>query len=423
MASRVKAAHPIKTGDRLEITQAALVRELLVVTLAARRGPAAEAARCYEETAASSERRATSRSSTPSRPRSRRVRGPVGQASAPAADEAAGGKNNRVESSHVWDKGADYASRARTERRRAPRTRDLFRKKNPVTSISRRASAVWHAGCFGYSSMMDRPRTDLDRRKRKRWLIVGAAIGGRVAAGLALATFEPMASARGCKDALRRCPSRVATCCDVCVEPEHWCRATSAGSPRPLRVVSSACWCARCRSHADTVLGRAVQSRAAAVLAEEPASRATRCALSSVLARAAREPGLDQREHAWAVSARAEPFPAKSNRRCRRKREARLAGQHAIPNCRSHGRGSPRSNSRCASKSTGAARQTAVIGEPQLTGAEGARGTAGQAAHSTTQADYAASPPRDRAGDRSCGTGGPIWRSLSSCATRAASAP
>ncbi|HZF27125.1 MAG TPA: RNA-binding S4 domain-containing protein [Steroidobacteraceae bacterium] len=55
---RVKPAHPIKTGDRLEITQAALVRELLVVTLAARRGPAAEAARCYEETAASSERRA-----------------------------------------------------------------------------------------------------------------------------------------------------------------------------------------------------------------------------------------------------------------------------------------------------------------------------------------------------------------------------
>ena len=40
---------------------------------------------------------------------------------------------------------------------------------------------------------MDRPRTDLDRRKRRRWFISGAAIAAVMAAGIALATFEPMA--------------------------------------------------------------------------------------------------------------------------------------------------------------------------------------------------------------------------------------
>ena len=55
---RVKAAHAVRSGDRLEITQGALVRELRVLALVSRRGPAAEAQRCYEETAASIARRA-----------------------------------------------------------------------------------------------------------------------------------------------------------------------------------------------------------------------------------------------------------------------------------------------------------------------------------------------------------------------------
>ena len=58
---------------------------------------------------------------------------------------------------------------------------------------------AWHAGCFGSRQnskrdpYMDRPRTDVDRRKRKRWLIAGAAVAAVMAAGIALATFEPMA--------------------------------------------------------------------------------------------------------------------------------------------------------------------------------------------------------------------------------------
>jgi ribosome-associated heat shock protein Hsp15 len=55
---RVRPAHALKVGDRLELTHAATVRELTVVALAARRGPAAEAARCYEESSASLARRA-----------------------------------------------------------------------------------------------------------------------------------------------------------------------------------------------------------------------------------------------------------------------------------------------------------------------------------------------------------------------------
>jgi ribosome-associated heat shock protein Hsp15 len=55
---RVKPAHALKVGDRLELTHAATVRELTVIALAARRGPAAEAARCYEESSVSIARRA-----------------------------------------------------------------------------------------------------------------------------------------------------------------------------------------------------------------------------------------------------------------------------------------------------------------------------------------------------------------------------
>jgi ribosome-associated heat shock protein Hsp15 len=54
---RVKPAHALKIGDRLELSHAGTVRELTVIALSARRGPAAEAAHCCEETSASIARR------------------------------------------------------------------------------------------------------------------------------------------------------------------------------------------------------------------------------------------------------------------------------------------------------------------------------------------------------------------------------
>jgi ribosome-associated heat shock protein Hsp15 len=55
---RVKAAHAVRIGDRVEISQGPLVRELNILLLPERRGPAVEAERCYQETAASIARRA-----------------------------------------------------------------------------------------------------------------------------------------------------------------------------------------------------------------------------------------------------------------------------------------------------------------------------------------------------------------------------
>jgi ribosome-associated heat shock protein Hsp15 len=55
---RVKAARPVRPGDRLEITRGEERFEIQVVALAARRGPAAEARGLYEETEASSAARA-----------------------------------------------------------------------------------------------------------------------------------------------------------------------------------------------------------------------------------------------------------------------------------------------------------------------------------------------------------------------------
>jgi ribosome-associated heat shock protein Hsp15 len=55
---RVKPAHLVRIGDRLEISLGAATRELHVALLPERRGPAPEAARCYEETHASIARRA-----------------------------------------------------------------------------------------------------------------------------------------------------------------------------------------------------------------------------------------------------------------------------------------------------------------------------------------------------------------------------
>ena len=55
---RVKPAHPVRVGDRVEVTQGAIVREVNIALLPERRGPATGAAGCYEETAASIARHA-----------------------------------------------------------------------------------------------------------------------------------------------------------------------------------------------------------------------------------------------------------------------------------------------------------------------------------------------------------------------------
>lgn len=54
---RVKAARALAVGDTLSITQGPIAREIVVRRLPERRGPAAEAQRCYEETAESVTRR------------------------------------------------------------------------------------------------------------------------------------------------------------------------------------------------------------------------------------------------------------------------------------------------------------------------------------------------------------------------------
>jgi ribosome-associated heat shock protein Hsp15 len=56
-AERVKPAHRVRVGDRLSLSQQGIVAEYEVLGLPARRGPAAEAAAHYLETAASAERR------------------------------------------------------------------------------------------------------------------------------------------------------------------------------------------------------------------------------------------------------------------------------------------------------------------------------------------------------------------------------
>ena len=55
---RVKAAHAVRIGDRIEISYGPLVLELHILSLPERRGPAAEAQHCYQETSASVARRA-----------------------------------------------------------------------------------------------------------------------------------------------------------------------------------------------------------------------------------------------------------------------------------------------------------------------------------------------------------------------------
>lgn len=55
---RVKAARPLKMGDRLEIRRGLEQFEVLVVALSDQRGPAAQAQALYQETEASQTRRA-----------------------------------------------------------------------------------------------------------------------------------------------------------------------------------------------------------------------------------------------------------------------------------------------------------------------------------------------------------------------------
>jgi ribosome-associated heat shock protein Hsp15 len=54
---RVKPGRTIDVGDALRITQGGYQRDIVVQAIPERRGPAAEAQRCYEETAGSIQRR------------------------------------------------------------------------------------------------------------------------------------------------------------------------------------------------------------------------------------------------------------------------------------------------------------------------------------------------------------------------------
>jgi ribosome-associated heat shock protein Hsp15 len=55
---RVKASHQVRSGDTLKLTLGAVEFECKVSAIPARRGPAHAAARCYQESAASTARRA-----------------------------------------------------------------------------------------------------------------------------------------------------------------------------------------------------------------------------------------------------------------------------------------------------------------------------------------------------------------------------
>lgn len=54
---RVKPSHALKAGDTLAFTRGAVLFECTVAALPRRRGPASEAVKCYEELAASRQRR------------------------------------------------------------------------------------------------------------------------------------------------------------------------------------------------------------------------------------------------------------------------------------------------------------------------------------------------------------------------------
>ncbi len=58
---RAKPSREVALGDRLDVGRGANILTIVVRSLPARRGPATEAAGCYEETAASLERRTAAR--------------------------------------------------------------------------------------------------------------------------------------------------------------------------------------------------------------------------------------------------------------------------------------------------------------------------------------------------------------------------
>ena len=54
---RVKASHSVQPGDTVTFTRGTVVFECVVTAIPSRRGPASEAARCYDETEKSKARR------------------------------------------------------------------------------------------------------------------------------------------------------------------------------------------------------------------------------------------------------------------------------------------------------------------------------------------------------------------------------
>ena len=54
---RVKPSHGVKPGDNITFTRGVVVFECVVAAVPLRRGPASEAAQCYDETVASKARR------------------------------------------------------------------------------------------------------------------------------------------------------------------------------------------------------------------------------------------------------------------------------------------------------------------------------------------------------------------------------
>jgi ribosome-associated heat shock protein Hsp15 len=56
-SERVKPSRTVQVGDTVTFTRGAVVFECVVTAIPVRRGPASEAARCYEESAASKTRR------------------------------------------------------------------------------------------------------------------------------------------------------------------------------------------------------------------------------------------------------------------------------------------------------------------------------------------------------------------------------
>ena len=56
--ARIKPGHAVRPGDRVSFTRGAVEFEGTVLEIPARRGPAAAAVRCYEESAQSAARRA-----------------------------------------------------------------------------------------------------------------------------------------------------------------------------------------------------------------------------------------------------------------------------------------------------------------------------------------------------------------------------